>query len=343
MPSAFHVSLNVANLEYSVGFYRLLFGCEPTKWFPDYAKFELKEPSLVLALEPAKVSPGGTLNHLGIRVKDQAEITAFEKRLSAVGVTVQRLDDIECCYSRQSKIVFRDPDQNLVEIYVHEGDVDRKGAPATPREATEIPSAAPAAWEHLVGSPFPEKIPAARATLAEVRLRGTFNQSQNCDRIDAILSASAEALASGGQLLLHLLVADRPFAGALPPLPPPADQVKHVPTEAEIIEAVERAGFAYLELKRLSHAPVMQLGDVELRELLLHAKKRRESEPGETREVIYLGPFSRLEDDRGRVFSRGRRVSVETEELEWLQTQGWLGQFAVLSSDGKACGVGESR
>ena len=44
----FHVSLNVAHLERSVDFFRMLFGVEPAKHRPDYAKFETSAPPLVL-------------------------------------------------------------------------------------------------------------------------------------------------------------------------------------------------------------------------------------------------------------------------------------------------------
>ena len=61
----FHISLNVADLDASVVFYRALLGVEPAKCRHDYAKFEPEEPPLVLSLEPGVRAPGGTLNHVG--------------------------------------------------------------------------------------------------------------------------------------------------------------------------------------------------------------------------------------------------------------------------------------
>ena len=46
----FHVGLNVADLGRSVQFYRLLLGVEPARQYDDYARFELEQPPLVLAL-----------------------------------------------------------------------------------------------------------------------------------------------------------------------------------------------------------------------------------------------------------------------------------------------------
>ena len=46
----FHLSLNVGDLARAIDFYRILFGVEPAKRRPDYAKFELEDPPLVLSL-----------------------------------------------------------------------------------------------------------------------------------------------------------------------------------------------------------------------------------------------------------------------------------------------------
>lgn len=340
--NAFHLSLNVTNLEYSVGFYRLLFGVDPTKWFADYAKFELESPALVLSLEPTAAAPGGTLNHLGIRVESVADIDAFERRLGAVGVELQRLTDIECCYSRQTKIVFRDPDRNLVEVYVVEGESARK-EPAAEKAAPPVetaPASAAPTWEHLVGTAVPETIPAKDASLSEVRLRGTFNRREEFAVAAKILRESARALEPGGRLLVHLLVASHELPGDLPALPPPADNVRFVPVQAEVVRVLEEAGFSHVEVKRLSHSPVMQLGGIELRELLLHATKPYETMPGNVRDVVYRGPFASLEDDRGRRFARGRRVALGEQEIAWLEERGWLGEFIVLNGPSDAtCGT----
>ena len=55
----FHLGLNVADLDRAVAFYRTLFGIEPAKHFADYAKFEVQDPPLVLALNPSPRSAGG--------------------------------------------------------------------------------------------------------------------------------------------------------------------------------------------------------------------------------------------------------------------------------------------
>src|SRR5882757_338103 len=62
----FHASLNVADLDRSIAFYRVLLGTEPAKVRADYAKFELAEPPLVLSLIPGRPGTGGNLNHVGL-------------------------------------------------------------------------------------------------------------------------------------------------------------------------------------------------------------------------------------------------------------------------------------
>jgi catechol 2,3-dioxygenase-like lactoylglutathione lyase family enzyme len=42
----FHASLNVSDLERSIGFYRALLGAEPAKVRSDYAKFDLADPQM---------------------------------------------------------------------------------------------------------------------------------------------------------------------------------------------------------------------------------------------------------------------------------------------------------
>lgn len=127
----FHLSLNVAQLERSVAFYRILLGREPAKCRPDYAKFELDDPPLVLSLEPSPRARGGPLNHLGFRMADSAGLVAVQMRLERAGIHTQRQEGVECCYARQTKFWVTDPDETLWEIYTLEEDIDHRGAGQT--------------------------------------------------------------------------------------------------------------------------------------------------------------------------------------------------------------------
>ena len=115
-----HVSLDVRDVSKSVTFYGKVFGVKPQKQTADYAKFDLKTPALNLSL----VSSTGTVSavdHLGIEVETIEEIVEWKARLGREGI-LERVDDtIVCCFARQDKLWFTDPDGNAWEIFtIHE-------------------------------------------------------------------------------------------------------------------------------------------------------------------------------------------------------------------------------
>lgn len=115
-----HVSLDVHNVSASVEFYQKVFGVAPQKQAADYAKFDLTEPALNFSL----VSTTGTIsrvNHLGIEVGSADQIAAWKRRLQQQGILEKVEEDIACCFARQDKLWFTDPDGNAWEVFtVHE-------------------------------------------------------------------------------------------------------------------------------------------------------------------------------------------------------------------------------
>ena len=115
-----HISLDVRNVPASVKFYEKAFGVSPQKQTGDYAKFDLTAPALNLSL----VSSTGEIsrvNHLGVEVESTAEMTAWKQRLQEQGVLEKVEEDIACCFARQDKLWFSDPDGNAWEVFtVHE-------------------------------------------------------------------------------------------------------------------------------------------------------------------------------------------------------------------------------
>ena len=55
-----HVSINVRNVERSIDFYRKMFGIEPSKVRTGYAKFDVQNPPLNLALNEVPNLAGPT-------------------------------------------------------------------------------------------------------------------------------------------------------------------------------------------------------------------------------------------------------------------------------------------
>lgn len=117
----FHLSLDVPALDEAVRFYRELFGVEPAKRKPDYAKFELTDPPVALALQESGAS---RLSHLGLRVDSTGEVEAASSRLKDNGLATFDERDTSCCYARQDKVWVADPAGNRWEVYTVLGDVE---------------------------------------------------------------------------------------------------------------------------------------------------------------------------------------------------------------------------
>jgi catechol 2,3-dioxygenase-like lactoylglutathione lyase family enzyme len=115
-----HVSLDVRNVPASVAFYQKVFGVAPQKQTQDYAKFDLTQPALNFSL----VSSTGRLScvdHLGIEVESVEEMAAWKERLQAQGILDKVEENTACCFARQDKLWFSDPDGNAWEVFtVHE-------------------------------------------------------------------------------------------------------------------------------------------------------------------------------------------------------------------------------
>ena len=115
-----HLSIDVRHVPTSVAFYEKVFGVAPQKQTEDYAKFDLTAPALNFSL----VSTTGTIsrvNHLGIEVESVDQIAAWKQRLQKQGILQRVEDDIACCFARQDKLWFTDPDGNAWEVFtVHE-------------------------------------------------------------------------------------------------------------------------------------------------------------------------------------------------------------------------------
>jgi catechol 2,3-dioxygenase-like lactoylglutathione lyase family enzyme len=118
--SRIHMGLAVRDLERSVSFYRTLFGQEPTKTRPRYAKFEVAQPPVNLSLNEVggQTGPNNPVAHFGVQVKSTAAVKAMAERLAVAGVETSREENVTCCYAVQNKVWAIDPDGNKWEVYV---------------------------------------------------------------------------------------------------------------------------------------------------------------------------------------------------------------------------------
>jgi len=113
-----HISLNVKDVSRSIEFYRELFGIEPSKVRQGYAKFDVQNPPLNLALNENSLAGHGTLSHLGIQVASTEDVFETKNRWEESGLTTKDEMQTNCCYALQDKTWTSDPDGNEWEVFV---------------------------------------------------------------------------------------------------------------------------------------------------------------------------------------------------------------------------------
>jgi catechol 2,3-dioxygenase-like lactoylglutathione lyase family enzyme len=126
MNAKFHLSLDVADLEASVRFYSTLLASPPSKLKPGYAKFDLENPAINLALQEKNHCCLQGLNHMGLRVRASDEILAVKKRLEAAGYKTEDELNATCCYALQDKFWVHDPSSYRWEVYILKADTEQE-------------------------------------------------------------------------------------------------------------------------------------------------------------------------------------------------------------------------
>ncbi|MEQ8855947.1 ArsI/CadI family heavy metal resistance metalloenzyme [Gimesia sp.] len=335
-PVHFHISLNVADIPRSVAFFAKVFGIPATKQREDYAKFELNNPPLTLSLEPVDPGERGALNHLGFRLNSAEELVALQRRLELAGISSQREEGVECCYAKQSKFWLHDPDQNLWEMYLLEGDLEHRGAGQVPeavRGETKANAAGPTSkaivcstgrdqnaqqkWAHRLGQPLEIPADLTPESLDDVALQGSFNAEGTADEVRPFLKQVANCLKPGGTLNLHCLTGDRRVTEALN-LAGPASVVKQVPVLESLLADLEAAGFERISLTTYRRQPCFTVGEAELRETRLQVRKPEPVSESQVN-VVYLGPFAELSLDQGLTLKRGRQTMLPANVYQQLQ------------------------
>jgi catechol 2,3-dioxygenase-like lactoylglutathione lyase family enzyme len=119
-----HLAITVTDVQRSIPFYRALFGIEPSKVKPGYAKFEVPDPSLNFTLNEGSRRELGAFNHAGIQVSSTDDVLAARLRLQKEGLATFDEMDTTCCYARQDKIWVRDPDGTPWEVFTTHDDSD---------------------------------------------------------------------------------------------------------------------------------------------------------------------------------------------------------------------------
>jgi len=126
MNGKLHVSLDVNNVKDSVKFYSVLFGAQPTKVKPGYAKFDLESPAVNFTMQEAQHCCLQGLSHMGLRVDSTEQVLGFKSRLNAAGLNTDDEINTTCCYAVQDKIWITDPTGYRWEVYVFKGDSENE-------------------------------------------------------------------------------------------------------------------------------------------------------------------------------------------------------------------------
>lgn len=114
-----HISINVRNVERSIEFYKRMLGIEPSKVRTGYAKFDVQNPPLNLALNEVPELPNaGALSHLGFQVASTKDVLSIRQQWAEAGLITRDEMDTNCCYANQNKTWVKDPDGNEWEAFV---------------------------------------------------------------------------------------------------------------------------------------------------------------------------------------------------------------------------------
>ena len=123
------LALNVKDLDQAVSFYEKLFGAKVNKRKPGYANFAIEQPPLKLVLFESPEAPE-RLNHLGVEVFGDEDVSAATERLKAAGLAELVEDETTCCYAKADKVWATDPQGMRWEWYRVLEDAETFGAAA---------------------------------------------------------------------------------------------------------------------------------------------------------------------------------------------------------------------
>ena len=103
-----HVHVAVPDLTQSIRFYSTLFGAEPVKVKPDYAKWMLEDPRVNFAISQRGARTPG-IDHIGVQVDSRGELDELAGRLKAAGEETFDEEAVNCCYAQGDKTWVSDP------------------------------------------------------------------------------------------------------------------------------------------------------------------------------------------------------------------------------------------
>jgi catechol 2,3-dioxygenase-like lactoylglutathione lyase family enzyme len=150
-----HVHVGVKNLDESIRFYSALFGAEPAKLKPDYAKWMLDDPHLNFAISTRSGKTG--VDHMGLQVDDAGELNALRDHMSAANISTHSDGETTCCYAKSEKSWVEDPNGIAWEAYHTMADAQiYSGSDAVSDAANEAACCTPETPQGVCCAPKPE-------------------------------------------------------------------------------------------------------------------------------------------------------------------------------------------
>ena len=119
-----HVSLYVSNIQRSVEFYSQFFGQSPAKLKPNYAKYVLEKPSLIISFVENKDRVQSNFGHLGFQVETPEELNIRLAGAKKKNLITREERGTNCCYAKQDKFWVNDPDNVQWEVYYFHEDAE---------------------------------------------------------------------------------------------------------------------------------------------------------------------------------------------------------------------------
>ena len=119
-----HVSLYVSDIQKSIAFYSDFFGQEPAKLKPNYAKYILESPSLIISFVQNKEKVRQNFGHLGFQVETIEELNIRLWQSRQKNIIPKEETGTNCCYAKQDKFWVTDPDGVQWEVYYFHADAE---------------------------------------------------------------------------------------------------------------------------------------------------------------------------------------------------------------------------
>ncbi|WP_428407503.1 VOC family protein [Hyphococcus sp.] len=115
-----HLHIRTDDLEGSIRYYTALFGTEPARREPDYAKWLLDDPAANVAVSSRGGEPG--LDHVGVSLDDGDGLEAIAGRMREASAPLVQEEKATCCYAKSDKYWSHDPQGTVWELFHSFGD-----------------------------------------------------------------------------------------------------------------------------------------------------------------------------------------------------------------------------